>query len=108
MSLWRGPLREDDPLPEPDWQDRVVAVLRGNGRLSDDTRDAFTDWTRELARITRGAVYSRPSDRFVYVWVDLEAQATATRARELLAADEFAALAAWIRELAAAPRNSRS
>lgn len=68
MSLARDELRATDPLPAPDWADRVVAVIRASGHLGDDTFDDFDDWTAALARATHGAVYSHGAGEFIYTW----------------------------------------
>lgn len=106
MSLERAELEDTDPLPELEWAERVVAVIRANGRLSDDTYDDFDSWTRALADATHGAVYSHPSGRFTHIWADADPKRTASRTRELLDAGDFAGLAAWIRELVAAQRRA--
>lgn len=106
MSLSWTELEGSDPLPEPDWAERVVAVIRASGRLSDDTYDDFDDWMEALADATHGAVYSYPSGSFIHVWADADPEGTAARARALLDAGDFAGLAAWIRALEAAQENS--
>ncbi|MDC0717504.1 hypothetical protein POL25_11405 [Nannocystis sp. bb15-2] len=106
MSLWWAELDADDPLPEPEWAERVIAVIHANGRLSDDTYDEFDSWTEALADATHGAVYSHPTGSFTHIWADADPKRTATRTRELLDVGDFAGLAAWIRELVAAQRRA--
>ncbi|MCY0991095.1 hypothetical protein OV203_28380 [Nannocystis sp. ILAH1] len=106
MSLSWTDLEDTDPLPEPEWAERVVAVIRADGRLSDDTYDDFDSWTAALADATHGAVYSHPSGRFTHIWADADPKRTAARMRELLDAGDFAGLAAWIRELVAAQQRA--
>lgn len=105
MWLSLSELEESDPLPDEGWAERVVAVIRANGRLSDDTFDAFDSWTERLADATHGAVYSHPSGRFTHVWADVDEGRTEARTRELIEAGDFAGLAGWIRELVAAGRR---
>ena len=76
MSLSLRSIEEHDPLPEPSFAERVVTVLHAGGRLSDDTYDDFDDWTRALAVATRGAIYSYPSGKFLYVWADVDEEQT--------------------------------
>lgn len=106
MSLEWTELEDDDPLPEPDWAERVVAVIRANGRLSEDTYDDFQDWTEALADATRGAVYSHPAGRFIHVWGEADPKSTAARTRALLDAGDFARLATWIWQLIAAKKRA--
>lgn len=62
--------REDyDPLPDPSWASRVVAVLHVEGHMTDDDHyDAFDDWSLALAEATKGAIYNPMQDAFGYVW----------------------------------------
>lgn len=107
MSLERDGLRAEDPLPAPDWADRVVAVVRASGRLSDDSFDDFDSWTTALADATQGAVYSHVAGEFIHVWSDVSEAKTLARLRELLAADDPDPLARWIDELAVMGRTGR-
>lgn len=90
MSLWLSELEDDDPLPGPEWAERVVVVLRANGRLSDDTFDDFDCWTEALADATHGAIYSHAADSFIHVWADADAKRTAAHTQELLDAGDRA------------------
>ncbi len=101
MYLSQQPLYEDDPLPAPEWAERVVAVIHANGRLTDDTYDAFDRWMTALAEATRGAIYSSPSGEFEYVWADYREAETRERAAALIAAGDFEGIARWVGELAA-------
>ncbi len=101
MHLSQRPLYEDDPLPAPEWAERVVAVIHANGRLTDDTYDDYDTWMTALAEATRGAIYSFPSGRFEYVWADYCEAETRERAAALIAAGDFDAIARWVGELAA-------
>ena len=107
MSLSLRSLEEQDPLPDPSFAERVVAVLHADGQLSDATYYAFDAWTTALAEATRGAIYSYPSGEFLYVWADLEEEQTRSRARALLDAGDFDALALWIAALGVALADAR-
>lgn len=91
MTLSLAQLRATDPLPAPDWADRVVAVLRASGHLGDDSFDDFDDWTTKLADATQGAVYSHASGEFIHVWNEVDAAPTPTRTHEWSEVDEAAA-----------------
>lgn len=107
MSLSLRSLDERDELPDPSFAERVVAVLHAEGRLSDDTYDDFDEWTTALAEAARGAVYSPMAGKFLYVWADADEAKTRARASALLAAGDFAALAAWVVERSAAHARAK-
>lgn len=70
LSL-RG-LEAHDPLPDPSWAARVVAVIHVEGHITDDGHyDAFDDWSLVLVQRTEGALYSAMQGQFIYTWPDV-------------------------------------
>lgn len=68
LDLTLRSLEEHDPLPDPTWASRVVAVLHVEGHMTDDDHyDAFDDWSMALADATQGAIYNQWRGAFAYV-----------------------------------------
>lgn len=107
MSLRQDVYRAEDPLPDPSWTDRVVAVLHAEGHLSDSLFDRFDAWMEALAEATHGAVFSPMAGKFIYIWPGVEREATVERSSTLLAAKDYAGLVRWIAELSDAHASSR-
>lgn len=69
LDLSLRSLEDHDPLPDPSWASRVVAVLHVEGHMTDDDHyDAFDDWSLALAEATQGAIYNPMRDAFGYLW----------------------------------------
>lgn len=108
-SMW---LRQDDyrvgdPLPDPTWADRVVAVIRAEGHMSDSLFDRFDPWMEALANAAHGAVFSPMAGKFIYSWPGVDREETLERSSALLAAKDYTGLIRWLAELSDAHESSR-
>lgn len=99
MYLRQDERRIEDPLPDSDWAQRVVAVIRAEGHMSDSLFDRFDTWIHALAETTHGAIFSLMAGKFLYTWPGVEREPTAARTAALLAAKDYAGLTRWVAEL---------
>lgn len=102
MDLRQDLRQPEDPLPDAGWAERVVAVIRAEGHLSDSLFDPFDEWIHALAEATHGAIYSPMAGKFLYIHPGVEREPTVARVQALLDARDYAGLARWITELGAA------
>lgn len=102
MHLRQDECQSEDPLPDPSWAQRIVAVIRAEGHLSDSLFDRFDTWMHALAEATHGAIYSPMAGKFQYVWPGVEREPTVARATASLEAKDYAGLSRWVAELSAA------
>jgi hypothetical protein len=99
MHLRQDECQSEDPLPDPSWAQRIVAVIRAEGHLSDSLFDRFDTWMHALAEATHGAIYSPMAGKFQYVWPGVEREPTVARATASLEAKDYAGLSRWVAEL---------
>ena len=107
MHLRLDERQDEDPLPDPSWVGRIVAVLRAEGHISESLFDRFDLWMCALAEETQGALYSPMAGKFLYVWPGVEREPTVAQSTALLSAKDYAGLTRWIAELSNAHASSQ-
>ena len=89
FHIRRRELASSDPLPDPSWAERVVAVVEARGRT---VNEDVLEWLEGIAMKTGGALYDPSEQEFPFV----DGDEAAARTKGFLARGDIEALVRWI------------